>query len=231
MITVRHASERGTTNIGWLDSRHSFSFGRYQDANHTGFGPLLVINDDRVAPAGGFAEHPHRDMEIISYVVDGSLAHKDSTGNEQTLGPGGVQRMSAGSGVRHSEYNGSDTEPTRFLQIWINPEAHGIEPSYEDVQYDKADFRNTFKTIASRDGEGTKIHQDAAIDAAVLDPGTTLTRDTTGRNAWVQVVSGSVAVNGTKLAEGDGAAITGEDALEFATNGSEAELLVFDLPA
>lgn len=231
MITIRNANERGRTSIGWLDSRHSFSFGRYFDPQHTGFGPLLVINDDRVAPGGGFPEHPHRDMEIVSYVVEGHLAHKDSTGTERTLGPGGVQRMSAGSGIRHSEYNGSDSEPVRFLQIWITPERNGIDPGYEDTQHDPADFRGGFTTIASRDHGGSKIHQDATIDAAILAPGSTVERATNGRNAWVQVVRGGLSLNGHELTEGDGAAVTGEDTLTFTTSGDEAEVLYFDLPS
>jgi len=231
MVTIRHANERGTTNLGWLDSRHSFSFGRYHDPEHTGVGPLLVINDDRVAPGGGFPEHPHRDMEIVSYVVEGRLAHTDSAGNEHVLGRGGVQRMTAGSGIRHSEYNASDTEPVRFLQIWIAPEREGLEPSYEDLEVRPQDAPNAFHPIATNSGAGAKIAQDASIHAAVLEPGKSITSAIgAGRRAWLQVVSGSIAANGHELQEGDGALIEDESALELHTT-SGAEVLLFDLPA
>ncbi|MEM9065805.1 MAG: pirin family protein [Planctomycetota bacterium] len=230
MITIRHAEQRGTTNLGWLDSRHSFSFGRYHDPEHVGIGPLLVINDDRVAPGGGFPEHPHRDMEIISYVVDGALAHKDSAGNESVLRRGAVQRMTAGSGIRHSEYNGSSDEPVRFLQIWIAPEQSGLEPSYEDLEVSPHDTPNELREIASRSGNGARIAQDASIHASVLEAGRSLTVAIgEDRRAWVQVVTGDLLVGDSKLSEGDGALVESEPTLDLSTSEG-AEFLVFDLP-
>lgn len=231
MITIRNADQRGTTNLGWLDSRHSFSFGRYRDPEHTGVGPLLVINDDRVAPGGGFPEHPHRDMEIISYVVDGKLAHTDSAGNEHVLGRGGVQRMTAGRGIRHSEYNASDTEPVRFLQIWIAPEREGLEPSYEDLEVNPQDAPNAFHPIATNSGAGAKIAQDASIHAAVIEASNSIRAAIgAGRRAWLQVVNGTVTAGGHDLAEGDGALIEDEPSIEVHTSDG-AEVLLFDLPA
>ena len=232
-ITVRKAAERGATDFGWLDSKHSFSFGGYQDPRFMGFGPLRVINDDRVAPGGGFAEHGHRDMEIVSYVLDGALAHKDSTGSAETVRHGVLQRMSAGRGVRHSEFNASQTEPVRFIQIWIEPDAKGHEPSYEEASFDTS-ATDTLHTIAApwdAPVQGAaRIHQDARIGAAILTAsGSVRAELAAGRRAWVQVARGGVTVNGVALTEGDGAAVSGADALEIASSEG-GEVLVFDLP-
>lgn len=233
MITIRSASTRGVTSVGWLDSRHSFSFGRYHDPAHMGFGPLRVINDDRVAANRGFAEHLHRDMEIISYVVEGRLAHKDSTGSAREVGPGGIQRMTAGSGVTHSEYNPSRDEPTRFIQIWIEPEAPGLTPSYEDRAVNPRDEPGRLHVVATRtptNGEAV-VHQDVTMYAGAFEAGQGQTLAIgEGRRVWVQVVRGSISVNGHELAEGDGAALTDEASLELAVREGEAEVLVFDLP-
>ncbi|QDG53002.1 pirin family protein [Persicimonas caeni] len=231
MIEVRPADERGHTDMGWLDSRHSFSFGGYRDPRHMGFRKLRVINDDRVAPGAGFGTHPHRDMEIISYVVEGALEHKDSMGNGSVIEAGEVQRMSAGTGVRHSEYNASDTEPVRFLQIWIPPRRAGLEPSYEQRKFRRADRRGALKLLVSPDGrdDSLSIHQDASIWGAVLEEGDTVEYSIdAGRHAWVQVVDGTVTLGDITLSEGDGAAISDEAkvAIEAA---EDAELLLFDL--
>ena len=202
MLTLRRAEERGRANFGWLDSRHSFSFGHYFDPKHMGFGPLRVINDDRVAGGGGFPTHPHADMEIITYVLDGGLEHRDSLGTGSVVRPGDVQRMSAGSGVRHSEFNASKTDPVHFLQIWIVPEKRGLEPSYEQKTFSDADKRGRLRLIGSRDGrEGSvTIHQDVDLYATVLAEGQTVghgLRD--GRAAWVQVARGTAMLNGEQL--------------------------------
>lgn len=228
MIKVRKANDRGRTRIGWLDGRHSFSFGRYVDREHMGFRTLRVINDDVIAPEGGFPEHPHENMEIITYVVRGRLAHRDSTGTVAELGAGGVQRMSAGRGIRHSEFNPSSDEPLRLLQIWIMPASEGIDPGYEDI---KPEPGNPFRLIASRDGrEGsTTIHQDGAVFGGVLGARTETIAIGADRHAWVQAVRGAVSVNGIGLDEGDGAAISGEASLELVGKDDGSELLVFDL--
>ncbi|MAY74648.1 MAG: quercetin 2,3-dioxygenase [Phycisphaerae bacterium] len=233
MLTIRKAADRGVTSFGWLDSRHSFSFGQYRDPDNMGFGPLRVINDDRVAPGKGFPEHPHRNMEIISYVVEGRLAHKDSTGAEREVGRGGIQRMTAGRGVYHSEFNPSSSEPTRLLQIWIEPEAPGLDPSYEDRLINPDDEPGKLHVIATRHpSEGQAIiHQDATVYAGVFkkDDAATLAIGA-GRRAWIQVVTGELAVNGETLTEGDGAALTDEPSVELTAVADGTELLVFDLP-
>jgi redox-sensitive bicupin YhaK (pirin superfamily) len=232
-VTVRKSEERGKANFGWLQSRHSFSFGHYYDPGHMGFGPLRVINEDRVAPGGGFPTHPHRDMEIISYVLEGALEHKDSLGTGSVIRPGDVQRMTAGSGVRHSEYNASGKEPVHFLQIWIIPEREGLEPSYEQKAFEAADKRGRLRLIGSpsgRDGSVT-IHQDADLYATLLEAGQSVTHDLkAGRCAWVQVASGSVAVNGQKLEAGDGMAVEGAGDLRLEAE-TAAEVLLFDMAA
>lgn len=233
MLTVRHAAQRGHTDLGWLDSRHTFSFGRYHDPAWMGFGPLRVINDDRVVPGKGFGEHPHRDMEIISYVVEGALAHRDSTGQARQIGPGGVQRMTAGRGVSHSEFNPSSREPVRFIQVWIEPEAKGLPASYEDREAGPAAAPNRLRLLAARqpDAGAVTIHQDVKVYAGVFGPGEGAALPlAAGRRAWVQVIRGSVMVNGVALAEGDGAALTDEAAVDLRAGTTMAEVLVFDLP-
>ena len=228
---VRRAEERGPADFGWLHSKHSFSFGGYYDPEHMGFGPLRVINEDRVAPGGGFPTHPHRDMEIISYVIEGGLAHKDSTGTSSVIRPGDVQRMSAGTGVRHSEYNASETEPVHFLQIWIIPERQGLNPSYEQKTFAAAEKRGKLRLVGSRDGRkgSVVIHQDVDLYATLLEAGESLShRMAAGRGAWVQVVGGELAVNGEQLRAGDGLSISGTDEIRLEAQGP-AETLLFDM--
>ena len=231
MIVVRHAEERGRANFGWLDSHHTFSFGNYYDPKHMGIGALRVINDDRVAPAGGFDTHPHRDMEIISYVLDGALEHKDSIGTGSVIRPGDVQRMSAGTGIAHSEFNHSRTEPVHFLQIWIVPETRGLPPGYEQKAFPIAERRGKARLVASHDGRdgSLTVHQDVDLYSAVLEAGDEAAIDLRpGRSAWVQVARGTAAVNGTSLKEGDGAALFDENRLTL-TSDAGGEVLVFDL--
>ena len=232
MLEVRKSEERGDAHHGWLQSKHSFSFADYYDPRHTGFGPLLVINEDRVAPGAGFGTHGHRDMEIISYVLDGALEHKDSMGTGSVLHYGDVQRMSAGSGVRHSEFNGSKTEQVHFLQIWIQPNVQGIAPSYEEKHFDAADKQGRLRLIASSDGrEGSvTIHQDAAIYAGILNGDERAEHAlASGRRGYVHVIRGQVSVNGVALAGGDALKVEAQDKLVL--EGAEAaEVLVFDLP-
>ena len=233
MLTLRRAEERGRANFGWLDSRHSFSFGHYFDPKHMGFGPLRVINDDRVAGEGGFPTHPHADMEIITYVLDGGLEHRDSLGTGSVVRPGDVQRMSAGSGVRHSEFNASKTDPVHFLQIWIVPEKRGLEPGYEQKTFSDADKRGKLRLIGSRDGRdgSVTIHQDVDLYATVLADGETVRHELRdGRVAWVQVARGTATLNGEQLYPGDGVAVDDADKLEL-TGTSESEILVFDMSA
>jgi redox-sensitive bicupin YhaK (pirin superfamily) len=231
VIQVRAADSRGRTDWGWLDSRHTFSFGEYYDPKHMGFGALRVINDDRVTSGAGFGTHGHRDMEILSYVLEGALEHKDSSGGGGVIRPGEIQFMRAGTGVTHSEYNHSKVDPVHFLQIWIVPDARGLKPAYGQLSFDRDAARQRFVLLASRDGrEGTiQIHQDAELWVALLAAGErrelALGR---GRSAWVHVARGSVDVNGTVLGEGDGAAVRSEEKLTFLAK-SEAEVLVFDL--
>jgi quercetin 2,3-dioxygenase len=231
MITVRHARERGTTHTPWLDSHHTFSFNQYHDPRYTGFRDLLVMNEDYVAPGQGFGTHGHRDMEIISYVVEGQLAHTDSTGVSSTIRPGDVQRMSAGTGVRHSEFNPSDTEPTHFVQIWIVPEQEGLPPSYEQRAFPEADRRGTLRLVAARDGQdgAVTVHQDVRLSLGLLQAGEALTHLLENdRHAWVQVIRGAVTLNDTPLSAGDGAAVSQETALQIRATDA-AELLLFEL--
>jgi len=233
MIEIRKSEDRGDANHGWLKSKHSFSFADYYDPHHMGFGPLRVINEDRVAAGAGFGTHGHRDMEIISYVLDGALEHKDSMGTGSVLHYGDVQRMSAGSGVRHSEFNGSKTEPVHFLQIWIQPSAKGIAPSYEEKHFTAEEKQGRLRLIASGDGrEGSVlIHQDASLYAAILNGEDKLEHTlAAGRLGYVHVIRGRVEVNGVALQGGDALKIGAEDKLRFA-NAEAAELLLFDLPA
>ena len=231
MITVRRSDARGHANHGWLDSRHTFSFADYYDPREMGFGSLRVINEDRVQPGKGFGTHPHRDMEIISYVLEGALEHKDSLGTGSVIRPGDVQRMSAGTGVLHSEYNPSPREPVHFLQIWIEPSVRGVKPSYEQKAFSADDKRGRLRLVASPDGAdgSVSIHQDARVYAALLDGDKALTYAVPeGHRAYVHVARGSVQVNGQQLDAGDGAKIAAEAQLRFA-NGRQAELLLFDL--
>lgn len=233
MLTLRRAEERGRANFGWLDSRHSFSFGHYFDAKHMGFGSLRVINDDRVAGGGGFPTHPHADMEIVSYVLEGGLEHKDSLGTGSVVRPGDVQRMSAGSGVRHSEFNASQSDPVHFLQIWIVPEKKGIEPGYEQKTFSDADKRGKLRLVGSRDGRdgSVTIHRDVDMYATVLGDGDKVSHAlAAGRVAWVQVARGTATLNGEQLYPGDGVAVEAAGTLELAGT-SEAEVLMFDMAA
>jgi redox-sensitive bicupin YhaK (pirin superfamily) len=232
MLEVRKAGERGHADHGWLRSFHSFSFADYYDPRHTGFGPLVVINEDRVEPGKGFGTHGHRDMEIVSYVLEGALEHKDSLGNGSVIRPGDVQRMSAGTGVRHSEFNPSPREPVHFLQIWIEPDAAGIPPGYEEKHFDAASKRGRLRLVASPDGRdgSVKVHQDAYLYAALLDGAERVAHALApGRRSYVHVARGAVTANGKRLAAGDAlkAAEVGEIALE---QGDGAEVLLFDLP-
>ncbi|HET7133671.1 MAG TPA: pirin family protein [Gammaproteobacteria bacterium] len=232
MLNIRRANERGHAEHGWLDSRHTFSFADYYDPKFMGFGPLRVINEDRVQPGEGFGTHSHRDMEIISYVLEGELAHKDSMGNGSVIRPGDVQRMSAGTGVTHSEFNHSPSELVHFLQIWILPERERMRPSYEEKHFDDADKRGRLKLVASGDGRdgSVVIHQDVALYAALLENGERVEHALAdGRRAWAQVTRGSVQVNGETLVAGDGAAISAQPAVEI-VGADNAEVLLFDLP-
>ena len=232
MLEVRKSEERGNANHGWLQSKHTFSFGDYRDPKHVGFGPLLVINEDRVAPGQGFGTHGHRDMEIISYVLEGALEHKDSLGTGSVLHYGDVQRMSAGSGVRHSEFNGSASDQVHFLQIWIEPNVKGIPPSYEEKHFAPETKQGKLRLVASRDGrEGSVlIHQDAAIYAAILNGADSVEHSlAAGRTGYVHVVRGQVTVNGVALVGGDALKISAEAAIHLAL-AEAAEVLVFDLP-
>ena len=231
MIAVRRAHERGTAHFDWLDSRHTFSFGNYYDPKHMGFGVLRVINEDRVQPGQGFGTHGHRDMEIISYVLDGALEHRDSLGNGSIVRPGDVQRMSAGTGVRHSEFNPSGDDEVHFLQIWILPERDGLAPSYEQKTFAVDRLGGTLRLIAARDGRdgAVTIHQDVDLYVARPAAGEGVSHTlAAGRKGWVQVARGRVDVNGVELGAGDGIALTDESAIELrALDG--AEVLVFDM--
>jgi redox-sensitive bicupin YhaK (pirin superfamily) len=233
MITVRHAKERGTANFGWLDSRHTFSFGEYYDPAQMGFGPLRVINEDRVSPGQGFGTHGHKDMEIISYVLEGALEHKDSIGTGSVIRPGDVQVMSAGTGIRHSEFNHSKTEPVHFLQIWVTPNRQGIAPRYEQKTFPDAEKRGRLRLVGSSDGRdgSVVIHQDVELLAALLNAGEKLTHAlATGRKGWIQVIRGAVALDGRDLVAGDGAAVANEPGLSITAKVDHTEILVFDLP-
>ena len=231
MIQVRSAADRGRTDWGWLDSRHTFSFGEYYDPAQEGFRSLRVINDDRVEPGAGFGTHGHRDMEILSYVLEGALAHKDSSGGGGVIRPGEIQFMRAGTGVTHSEYNHSKTEPVHFLQIWIVPDRGGLKPAYGQQSFDREQARRGFVLLASRDGrEGSlQVQQDVDVWVTLLEAGEQRRLPLrTGRHAWVHVARGSASVNGKALGEGDGAAVSGEDGVTLAGQGA-GEVLVFDL--
>lgn len=231
MITVRRSEDRGHADHGWLDSRHTFSFADYHDPAHMGFRALRVINEDRVAPSQGFGTHGHRDMEILSYVLSGKLAHRDSIGTGAVLGPGEVQRMSAGTGVRHSEYNASDAEPVHFLQIWIIPEREGLAPGYEQRRFPEEERRGRLRLVASPDGRdgSLTLHQDARVHLGLLAPGErTSLPIAEGRHAWVQVTRGRVRLGREELRAGDGAGL--EDERELSLEGVEdGEVMVFDL--
>jgi quercetin 2,3-dioxygenase len=233
MITVRKAQDRGHFDHGWLDTSHTFSFASYHDPRQMGFRALRVINEDRVKPGEGFGTHGHRDMEILSWVLGGALAHRDSTGGGGVLRPGEVQRMSAGTGVQHSEFNGSDAEEVHFLQVWIIPDREGHAPSYEQRAYPEAERRGALRLVASPDGaEGsTTIHRDARVYASLLGEGEAVShRLGPARHAWVQVARGEVEVNGAALRAGDGAAVSGEAQVALRGGGPGlAELLLFDL--
>jgi redox-sensitive bicupin YhaK (pirin superfamily) len=230
MIDIRRADARGQTRVEWLDSRHTFSFGEYYDPAHMGFRALRVINDDRIAPGGGFDTHPHRDMEIVTYVLDGALEHRDSLGTGSIIRPGEVQRMSAGTGIRHSEFNASPNEPVHLLQIWILPDESGIEPSYEQRAL-PAGTRGGLALVGSRDGRdgSVTLHQDVRIYAGQLDGGTAVSHAIgAGRHVWLHVARGTATVGDQLLHAGDALAISGEPQLSIRSGGS-AELLLFDL--
>jgi redox-sensitive bicupin YhaK (pirin superfamily) len=232
-VHIRKSEDRGKANFGWLDSRHSFSFGHYYDPSHMGFGPLRVINEDRVAPGEGFPTHPHSDMEIISYVLEGALEHRDSLGTGSVIRPGDVQRMSAGKGIRHSEFNASRSEPVHLLQIWIIPERRGIEPGYEQKSFPDEEKRGRLRLVASSDGrEGSvKVHQDASLYATILGKGQRVAHElAAGRVAWVQIAKGSARLNGEALEAGDGAATNASGTLEL-EGVRDAEVLLFDMAA
>jgi quercetin 2,3-dioxygenase len=231
MINVRPSEERGGGDYGWLNTRHTFSFNTYHDPKFMGFRSLRVINEDRVAPGQGFPTHPHRDMEIITYILEGAIAHKDSLGTGSVIRPGDGQRISAGSGILHSEANPSKTEGVHFLQIWILPDRQGIKPSYEQKAFRKDEKRGKLRLIASptgKDGSVT-IHQDAKLYVTLLGPGETVTHQMEpDRHAWIQIAKGSVELNGKVLKQGDGAAVSNEKQLTL--KGTEdAEVLLFDL--
>jgi redox-sensitive bicupin YhaK (pirin superfamily) len=234
MITLRPSSDRGQANLGWLDSRHTFSFGNYYDPMHMGFGTLRVINEDKVTPSQGFPTHGHRDMEIITYVLDGSLAHKDSIGNGSIMRPGDVQRMSAGTGIMHSEYNASDTDPVHLLQIWVLPAAQGIEPSYEQTYFAPEEKLNQLRLVGSQEGRdgSVTIHQDLDLYATVLQPEASITHTlAANRQAWIQVAKGAIKLNGHDLTAGDGAAVSEAIALTLTGASEDAEVLLFDMAA
>ncbi|MEX2453932.1 MAG: pirin family protein [Rhodospirillaceae bacterium] len=232
-MELRPADARGLADFGWLNSRHSFSFGSYFDPARMGFGALRVINEDRVGPGSGFDTHGHRDMEIVSYVLGGALEHRDSIGTGSVIRPGDVQRMTAGTGIRHSEFNHSKAEPVHFLQIWILPEADGLKPGYEQVSFPAAERTGRLRLVGSRDGRdgSVTIHQDVDLHAALLgaEERTAFTVRP-GRRAWIQLARGRVQVNGQTLDAGDGLAVTGAGELDIAA-GEDAECLLFDLAA
>jgi redox-sensitive bicupin YhaK (pirin superfamily) len=230
MVSVRKAAERGTTRIGWLDSRHTFSFGDYYDESNMGFRALRVINDDRVAPAGGFPTHGHRDMEIITYVLEGALEHRDSLGTGSVIRVGDVQKMSAGTGIAHSEFNHSKSEPVHFLQIWIIPDRGGIKPSYEQLAFSRESKLGKLLLVAGNDGEGIiRINQDVKMYATVLEDAQEVKHSLPPkRHAWIHVARGSAVLNGKTLNEGDGASVVEEKEIKIA-GAPNAEVLLFDL--
>lgn len=230
---LRLSDARGQADFGWLRSKHTFSFGNYFDPNHIGFGALRVINEDKVAPGAGFGTHPHRDMEIISYVVDGALEHKDSIGTGSVIRPGELQRMTAGTGISHSEYNHSKTDPVHFLQIWIVPERDGLQPGYEQKAFPDIERTDTLRLIGSRDGRdgSVVIHQDVNLYGALLGADKSVTHSVEpGRKAWIQIVRGSVTVGGQTMTAGDGLGVLETGPLSL-TASEPAEFLVFDLEA
>ncbi len=235
MICIRRSEERGHLNHGWLDTYHSFSFGDYYDPAHMGFRTLRVINEDYVAPGMGFGMHGHKDMEILTYVVSGELAHRDSigSGEAKSIRPGELQRMTAGRGIRHSEFNPSQTDPVHLLQIWITPRQTGLEPSYDQKAFDPEPARNRFQVLASPDGRdgSLAIEQDAHLLRALIEPGQTADLTLSpGRNAWFQVVKGTATLGGQTLNPGDAAAISDESQLTLKAGDEAAEVLAFDLP-
>ena len=231
MLNVRKAPDRGHANLGWLDSHFTFSFADYYDPNHMGFADLRVINDDVISPGRGFGTHPHRDMEIITYVLDGALQHRDSMGNGSIIRPGDVQRMSAGTGVTHSEFNASPSEPVHLLQIWILPDRRGHAPGYEQKHFPAEEKRGVLRLVASPQGDkgSVSLNQDARMYAGLLDGDETATHELReGRVAWVHVARGSLALNGQRLEAGDGASLETAGTLEF-SDGDAAEVLIFDM--
>jgi redox-sensitive bicupin YhaK (pirin superfamily) len=231
MLEIRPASQRGVANHGWLNSRHTFSFANYHDPEQSGFSDLLVINDDRVAPGRGFGTHSHRDMEIFSYVLEGALEHKDTMGTGSVIRPGDVQLMSAGSGVAHSEYNYSRSEPVHFLQIWIVPQSKGVAPSYQQKYFATVEKRGKLRLVLAPDGAdgALAVHQDTRVYAGLFDGDETATLDVAAdRHVYVHVARGKVTLNGRNLGEGDGVRLRGERSLTF-SQGQDAEVLVFDL--
>jgi redox-sensitive bicupin YhaK (pirin superfamily) len=234
MLNLRKAEERGRADLGWLDSRHTFSFGHYHDPKHMGFGPLRVINDDRVAAGGGFPTHPHADMEIISYVLEGAMAHRDSIGTGSVIRPGDVQRMSAGTGIRHSEFNASQTEPVHFLQIWIVPERDGLAPGYEQKTFDAPSKSGKLRLVGSRDGRdgSVTIHRDVDLYATLPGDGGTVNHAlAASRIGWVHVAQGTVNMNGEELRPGDGVALNPGAEISITGMSDDAEELVFDMAA
>ncbi|MGZ8193142.1 MAG: pirin family protein [Methylobacter sp.] len=231
MIAITRSNERGTSNLGWLKSRHTFSFGQYFNPNRMGFESLRVINDDRVAPGTGFGTHPHNNMEIISYVLEGALEHKDSMGNGSTIKPGEVQRLSAGTGISHSEFNHSKNSEVHFLQIWFVPDTVNTEPGYAQQAFDELEKRGRFRLVASKQGRGGSItlHQDVDMSVALIDEGEEIAYAIApDRTAWVHIARGQVSMNDTDLKAGDGAAINGESLLKF-RNAQDAEVILFDM--
>ena len=232
MLNIRRAEERGHADHGWLDTHHTFSFADYHDRRFMGFGPLRVINDDTVAAGAGFPPHHHRDMEIITYVLEGALEHKDSMGNGSVIEPGDVQRMSAGTGVSHSEYNASEERPVHFLQIWLVPRRAGLRPGYEQKRFADDDKRGRLRLVASPDGAdgSVRIEQDARMYAALLEPGQSVSHAFAGgRRGWLHVARGAAELNGTALEAGDGVAIAEEAAIALSSSRG-GEVLLFDLP-
>ncbi|MEX2285721.1 MAG: pirin family protein [Planctomycetaceae bacterium] len=231
MIRIRKANERGCFDHGWLQTCHTFSFGDYRDPEYTSFRSLRVMNEDRVQPAGGFPTHPHRDMEIVTYVLEGALEHRDSMGNGSVIQAGDFQRMSAGTGITHSEFNASETQPVHLYQIWLFPERKGIDPSYEQMSLAAADKRDGLRLVASHDGRdgSLTIHQDANIFLSTLDEGRKVAHQIEpGRYAWLQVLRGHVTLNGNALQAGDGAAVSDEESLMIEAR-SVSEVMLFDL--
>jgi redox-sensitive bicupin YhaK (pirin superfamily) len=231
MIAIRQSHQRGHANHGWLDTYHTFSFASYYDPKHMGFGPLRVINEDRVGPGKGFGAHGHENMEILTYVLSGALSHKDSMGNVETLRANDLQRMSAGTGIVHSEFNGSPEEPVHFLQIWLEPAVNGLKPSYQQLSLTEEQKLGKLVLVASPEGGGPlKIHQDAQVLIGQVEAGQEIAHDLqAGRQAWVHVIRGAATVNGRPLTSGDAAAVTGEPAVTLTGTGPNTEVLVFDL--